>query len=317
MLPAINGSGAGTSVSVVICSYALERWGDLVDAVRSVEGQTAPPLEVIVCVDHNDLMLARVRTQLPRVVAIANGEARGLSGARNSGLAVARGDVVAFLDDDAYAEPDWLERLVAPYSDPGVLGVGGAIDPSWAGGRPAGFPAEFHWVVGCSYAGLPDDAAPVRNLIGANMSIRRSVFDEVGGFSSGIGRVGTLPTGCEETELCIRARQQIPGGEFVFEPHARVRHAVPASRATWAYFRSRCFAEGLSKAQVSAAAGSRDGLSTERAYLVRTLPAGFLRGIRDGLRGDASGLIRAAGIVSGLALTVAGYIAGRVRLSRA
>ena len=317
MLPAIQRSGAEPTVSVVVCSYALERWDDLVAAVRSVREQTLAPLELIVSVDHNDGMLARAQAAFPDAVAIANGEARGLSGARNSGLRVARGDVIAFLDDDAQAAPDWIERLIEPYSDPNVLGVGGAIDPSWTAGRPAGFPEEFGWVVGCSYAGLPAEATPVRNLIGANMSIRRSVFDAVGGFTSGIGRVGTRPVGCEETELCIRARQRIPGGEFVFEPRARVRHAVPADRATWAYFRSRCFAEGVSKAQVAAAAGARDGLSTERTYVVRTPPAGVLRGVRDALRGDASGLVRAAGIVSGLVLTAAGYLAGAVRMERA
>jgi GT2 family glycosyltransferase len=317
MLPAINRSGAEPTVSVVICSYALDRWDDLLAAVASVRAQSAPPLELIVCVDHNEPMLERVRAELPDVVAVANGEPRGLSGARNSGLALAHGEVVAFLDDDARAEADWLEWLTAPYSDPTVLGVGGSIDPSWAAGRPAGFPEEFGWVVGCSYTGLPAEPTPVRNLIGANMSIRRSVFDAVGGFTTGMGRVGTLPVGCEETELCIRARQRIPGGEFVFEPRARVRHAVPADRATWSYFRSRCFAEGISKAQVAATAGARDGLSTERTYVMRTLPAGFARGIGDAFRGDSSGLVRAAGIVSGLVLTAAGYVAGAARMGRA
>jgi hypothetical protein len=92
-----------------------------------------------------------------------------------------------------------------------------------------------------------------------------------------------------------------------------VSHAVPASRATWAYFRSRCFAEGISKAQVAALAGSRDGLSSERAYVMKALPSGFARGIRDAMRGDASGAVRSAGIVSGLVLTTAGYVAGRAR----
>jgi GT2 family glycosyltransferase len=304
-------------VSVVICSYAEERWRDLVRAVRSVEAQTRPPDEVIVCVDHNDAMLERVRAELPGAIAVANSEARGLSGARNGGVAAARGEVVAFLDDDAWAAPDWLERLLAPYADERVIGVGGSIEPSWADGRPSGFPEEFQWVVGCSYAGLPSRAAPVRNLIGANMSMRRSVFEKVGGFSSGIGRIGLMPVGCEETELCIRARQQMPGAEFVFEPRARVSHTVPSTRATWGYFRSRCFAEGISKAQVAAIAGPGDGLASERAYVLRALPGGFLRGLRDVLRGDMSGALRSIGILSGLVLTTAGYIVGTARGARA
>jgi GT2 family glycosyltransferase len=305
------------AVSVVICSYALERWEDLAAAARSVAQQTVQAAELIVCVDHNDELLDRVRADLPGAIAVANAETRGLSGARNTGVASSTGEVIAFLDDDARAAPDWLERLLAAYADDDVLGVGGAIEPDWAAGRPAGFPQEFGWVVGCSYAGLPEEPSPVRNLIGANMSIRRSVFEVVGGFSSGIGRVGTLPLGCEETELCIRARQRIPGGHFIFEPRARVTHAVPASRATWSYFRSRCYAEGVSKAQVAAIAGSRDGLSSERSYVLRALPRGFARGLRDAVRGDASGAVRSAGIVSGLVLTTAGYVAGTARGARA
>jgi GT2 family glycosyltransferase len=298
----------------VICSYSLERWDRLAGAVRSAQAQTEPPLEVIVAVDHNDALLDRVRTDLPGVRTVRNTGPRGLSGARNAGLTAARGDVIAFLDDDARAAPDWLEQLVTPYSDPQVLGVGGTIEPSWDGGRPAGFPAEFQWVVGCSYEGLPTSTEPVRNVIGANMSIRRSVTDSVGGFSSDMGRVGKLPLGCEETELCIRARQRLPGGRFVYEPRARVEHSVPASRATWSYFRARCFAEGVSKAQVAATAGARDGLSSERTYTMQTLPRGVARAFRDVLRGDSTGLGRAARIITGLALTAAGYATASARL---
>ena len=99
----------------------------------------------------------------------------------------------------------------------------------------------------------------------------------------------------------------------MFEPGARVAHAVPADRATWGYFRARCFAEGLSKARVAALAGSRDGLASERAYTLRTLPAGVGRGLADAARGDRFGLTRAAAIVGGLAVTTAGYVVGSVR----
>jgi hypothetical protein len=266
-----------------------------------------------VAVDHNPLLLERARRGLPGVTVVENHEARGLSGARNSAIARARGDVVAFLDDDAAAEPEWLERLSARYGDPRVLGVGGAVDPRWLDGRPAGFPREFQWVVGCSYEGLPTAPTAVRNLIGANMSLRRDVFERVGGFRSGIGRVGLLPVGCEETELCIRASQRAPGAVFIYEPQARVVHSVPAARATWSYFCRRCFAEGLSKAQVSGWTGRGAALASERSYARRTLPAGVRRGVSDALRGDASGLVRAAAIVSGLVITSAGYAVGEAR----
>jgi glycosyltransferase involved in cell wall biosynthesis len=301
------------ATSVVICAYTEERWDELVAAVASAHAQTVPAREVIVVADHNDALLERARRELPGTMVVANVRQQGLSGARNSGVALASGEVVAFLDDDAAAAPDWIERLTAPFADAGVLGVGGAIEPRWLEGRPRAFPAEFQWVVGCSYEGMPDTPARVRNVIGANMAIRRDVFGRVGGFRTDIGRVGKRPLGCEETELCIRAAQNMPGGVFLYEPRARVSHAVPGARTTWRYFRSRCFSEGLSKARVAALAGAGDGLSSERTYATRTLPAGVRRGLGDARRGDPAGLARASAIVAGLAMTAAGYVAGTAR----
>ena len=150
--------------------------------------------------------------------------------------------------------------------------------PAWAAGSslrgptpgPPGSREEFDWVVGCSYRGLPTGCAPVRNLIGANMSFRRSVLAEVGGFRSELGRIGTRPLGCEETELCLRIGRRFPDRVILHEPRARVLHQVPADRASWRYFTARCYSEGLSKATVARLAGAR-GLSSERSYTLRVL----------------------------------------------
>ena len=300
------------TVSVIICAYTEARWHDLVEAIASLRRQDYTPAQVIVVVDHNPLLLDRARAEFPGVTVIENTGPPGLSGARNSGLAAADGDIVAFMDEDAAAEPSWLQELAAVYADPNVLGAGGAIVPQWQSGRPGWFPEEFDWVVGCTYRGMPKTQAPVRNLIGCNMSLRREVFAEVGGFRPGIGRVGTLPVGCEETELCIRVRQRWPQGELVYVPTAVVRHRVPQGRATWGYFRSRCYAEGISKALVTQFVGAQDGLSSERAYTLRTLPAGMLAGLGSALRGQADGLGRAAAIAGGFTLTALGYGRGVV-----
>jgi GT2 family glycosyltransferase len=301
------------SVSVVVCTYTERRWDDLVASVRSASTQAVPPLEVIVVTDHQPALLERVRRELPEAVAVANEERPGLSGARNSGVRAARGEVVAFLDDDAVAAPGWLAHLLGPYADPAVFGVGGSIDPRFPGNRPRSLPAEFDWVVGCTYRGLPTSRAPVRNLIGANMSFRRSVFERIGGFHNDIGRIGSRPLGCEETEFCIRARQA-GAGELVLEPAARVRHRVPSERTTWRYFGARCWAEGLSKAIVARRAGRADGLASERSYTLRTLPRGIAAGLADAaLRRDPSGLLRASAIAAGLAITSAGYVFGTAR----
>lgn len=305
-----TGASPKLTYSVVVCAYTEHRFEALRAAVESVESQSPAPEETILVIDHNDALLERARATFPSAVVLANAEERGLSGARNTGLALATGDVVAFLDDDAVAAPDWSRRLLEAYGDPSVIGTGGLAVPNWQSDTPGWLPPEFLWTVGCSYRGLPTEAAPIRNPIGANMSFRREVFDRVGGFRRGIGRVGRTPRGCEETEFSIRARQQRPDGVIMHIPKARVEHLVTPERVTWGYFWRRCWSEGLSKALVSGGVGSQDALASEWSYTLKTLPLGILRGVAAALRGDRDGFRRAAAIVAGLAITTAGYVWG-------
>lgn len=297
--------------AVVICCYTEQRWDDTLRAVRSVQAQQPPPHELIVIVDHNPELQARLAAALPGVVVAANRNEQGLSGARNTGVELASADVVVFLDDDAAARPGWLSGLAGHYNDRNVLGVGGGIEPEWTDGRPRWFPPEFDWVVGCDYTG--QRTGVVRNLIGANASFRRELFDD-GGFTSGIGRSANVrrPVGGEETEFCIRSAQARPGGFFVHDGDAEVIHRVAAERQTFAYFRNRCYSEGLSKALVTRSVGTDDGLASEWTYTTVTLPLGVLRGIGRTLRGDGSGLLSAAAIVIGFTYTTAGYVVGAV-----
>jgi glycosyltransferase involved in cell wall biosynthesis len=302
------------SFSVVICAYSDDRWLDLERAVASVHAQTRPALETVVVVDHNPVLLARARSELVGVRSVPNGGDHGLSAARNSGVDAACGDVVAFLDDDASAADEWLERLAACYTDDDVLGVGGSIEPHWPRARPAWFPPEFDWVVGCTYRGMPSSLTPVRNMIGANMSFRREGLAALAGFRSGIGRIGTRPVGCEETELCIRALQRWPHRRFLYEPQARVAHRVDVTRTGWRYFIRRCYAEGRSKAQVARLRGAHDALATERAYTLRVLPLGAVDALHEAVRRRRPAqALAAAAIVGGLTATTAGYAAEHVR----
>ena len=298
------------SISVVICAYTERRWDDVLAAVRSVEEQHAGPLEVILVVDHNPSLYERLRAALPDVRVVENQGERGLSGGKNTGVALARGSVVAFLDDDAVAEPDWLRWLGAGYTDPAVMGVGGLTLPLWETGRPRWFPTEFDWVVGCTFTGRPPGV--VRNLLGGNASFRREAFEVGEGFVSRLGRStrSTRPLGCEETEFCIRVGQRRPGVTFLFEDRAVIWHRAPADRERFSYFRSRCYAEGLSKAVVTRSVGAGDGLSAERAYVARTLGRGMARELGEALHGDRAGLARAGAIAAGLLATTAGYVVG-------
>ncbi|MFD7441074.1 glycosyltransferase family 2 protein [Streptomyces sp. NPDC059909] len=308
--------------SVVICVYTEDRWEDILAAVDSVRQQSLPALETLLVVDNNPVLRERLSREFKtdgeigaEVRVLANAGPRGLSAGRNTGIAAARGEIVAFLDDDAVAERDWLRYFDEGYDDPRVVAVGGRTLPAWASGRrPAWFPEEFDWVVGCTYRGLPPGRVRVRNVLGGNASFRRTAFDAAGGFATGIGRDGDKrPLGCEETELCIRLGRALPHAVLLIDDRAVIHHKVPKARERFGYFRTRTYAEGLSKALVARSVGSAKGLESERRYTTRVLPAGVARGLRDALLGRPGGAGRAAAIVTGVATAAAGYALANVR----
>jgi glycosyltransferase involved in cell wall biosynthesis len=304
------------TISVVVCAFTRDRLEVLTESVESLRGQTLPAHEIVLVIDHAPELLEEARGLWPDLKIVENRERRGLSGARNSGVAAATGEVVAFLDDDAIADLDWLQRLAAAYADPKVLGAGGTVRPRWVEGKPGWFPPEFDWVVGCTHSGMPQELEPVRNLVGANMSFRRQPLLDVGGFSHELGRVGTLPVGCEETDLSIRVHQRWPEAEILYDPAAAVEHVVPPARGKVRYFLDRCRAEGRSKAVLSGMVGTDDGLSSERSYVRRTLPLGVLRDLAAVFKGDLSGPGRAAMIFVGLAATTTDYLRVRTGIAK-
>lgn len=315
-------------IAIVVCAYTAARWDDIVAGVAEGRRQLADsghPGEVVLVVDHSPDLYVQAQAFFvgDDVRVLENSRARGLSGARNTGITSADADVYVFLDDDAVPEPGWLAGLVAPFDDASVIITGGAAAPRWpASGRPATLPAadsdrgELDWVVGCTYAGQPRTLSPVRNVMGCSMAMRASVFAAAGLFGEDLGRVGTVPYGCEETELCIRATA-VSGGRVLFEPASMVRHRVTPQRTTWSYLWRRCYAEGISKAAVVARTTRRSGLSTETTYTTRVLPRGVGRELRALPRRGSRSAAGAAAIVSGLVVTMVGYVVGRVAVGRA
>lgn len=304
------------SASVIVCTYTEERWPQIQLALHSLARQTVAPSQIIVVVDHNAALYERLRAQYPQVEVILSKFDRGLSGARNTGVQhVADGDIVAFLDDDAWAEPGWLETLLASYQDQSVLGVGGLVLPDWSPNeQPSWLPAELLWVVGCSYRGLPEARAEIRNPVGANMSFRRSAFDRAGLFESSIGRniLSSRPLGCEETEFSIRLLGVSPNGRIIYDPRAVVHHHMELSRRTWRYFLARCYAEGCSKAMVAQLAGPSMALSSERTYIVHTIRRAVYREVWRIFRpGGRHALGRIAALTLGVSWVTVGYLRTR------
>lgn len=297
--------------SVIVCAYTERRWSQIQVALASLACQTVKPCQIVVVADHNPVLYERLKTEYPHFDVLPNRSDRGLSGARNTGVENSEGDIVAFLDDDARAEPEWLGALLAPYEDESVLGVGGRVLADWGSAdKPAWLPDEFLWVVGCSYRGLPNARAEIRNPVGANMSFRKSAFTHAGLFDSSVGRNVALegPLGCEETEFSIRLLEKSPNGRIIYEPRAVVYHHVDRSRRTLHYFLSRCYAEGCSKARVARLTGVSAALSSERHYVAHTITHAVQRELWILLRpGGKYALRRLSALVLGVLSAATGY----------
>lgn len=296
------------TVSVIICAYTEDRWSLLEDCVASVEAQTAPPIEIILCIDHNEELLRRSEQHfvwgrsagaIPLTV-VANKYDGHLGSARNTAAEIASGEVLAFLDDDATAAADWLEQLIAPYSNSCVAAVGGAPLPVFEEQRPRWFPREFDWVFGCAYSGLPSARAQLAHLIGANMSVRRSALQEISGFHS---------DNHDDMDMCLRLA--FAQYNILYEPLAVVSHFVPAARTTWRYFWRRCYFVNLGKVEAFANMQGAAHLGAELAFVGRIITRGIPAGMHQALRGDLYGLVRAGAMVAGIVLASLGHLSGR------
>lgn len=202
------------------------------------EQKIQSPDEVIIVVDEYD---SWNNMDVTKVIP-SNGT--GLSHARNVALREATGDVVVFIDDDAWAEAFWLRNLTRHFNDPEVMIAGGAVKPSRT------IPVVLSWIYGCTD---PWTARP----IGCNFAMRKGQklwFNEELGKTNGTGGVG------EETELMNRVV-----GKIVYDPNAVVSHRIPDSRMTLHYKTKRAYYEGRSKAAI------RDGKKVEMNYLLRML----------------------------------------------
>jgi glucosyl-dolichyl phosphate glucuronosyltransferase len=324
--------GNVADATVIILAYSLDRFSMDCAAVESVLGQNLPPREVMVCVDDNadrPELLTRFRARWPEQPGAAPSvtvvESRrdadtvrasaaqtdwrfhahygfrgtGISSGRTTCLELASTETVAFLDDDATADPDWLQRLLAPFADPSVVAVGGAPVPVYAKPPPRWFPSEYNWIFGCAYKGLPTSTGPALRLIGANMAVRREELRSIASLGS-----------MEDMEICHRLLALSPGNTLIYEPRAIVRHRVHEDRMTWPYFWRRCFWANRDKVAIMKGLGAAANLRADRAYVLRTLPAGVLAGVRDLLGGDLGGLQRAGAIIAGLGISAIAYLTG-------
>ena len=308
---ALAPQGQLPTISVVICAYTLRRWDMLEAAIASCLDQTTPPEELLVCIDHNPELLARCQAAAPEwcrnstvvVTVVPNSLPGRLGSARTTALHLARGEVVAFLDDDAVADPDWLRILVQPFVQDAAVAVGGAPLAVFHAPEPRWFPPQFRWVFGCAYAGLPDRKAPLAHLIGANMAARRDALVAIGGFHS---------DNHDDMDMCHRLAHRYPENPILYEPQAVVYHNVTSDRLSWQYFWHRCFFVNRGKVQALRGMEDAANLTAEVGFVLGSARGVVVEAVRRTRKGDPFGAIQLLVFVVGVVLAGAGHLSGRL-----
>ncbi len=209
-------------VSVIIIT--LDRPDYLRRCLECLRAQTEMPMEIIVVDASKQTATATMlQERFPQVVYLRNEQGYGnMPMSRNIGLRSAKGEVIAYLDDDAYAEPQWLEEIVAAYADEHVGAVGGRAKNGQPGesSRGANEIGKIlpNGLITQNFGADPGTIVEVDIVLGCNMSFRRDVLARLGGFRENY----TATCNCEETDMCSRVKKL--GFSISFNPKACVEH---------------------------------------------------------------------------------------------
>ncbi|MEO1441444.1 MAG: glycosyltransferase [Chloroflexota bacterium] len=251
-MTACSGDTSSVQVSVVVCTY--RRPATLKRTLRSLLNQSLPAncYEIIV-VDNNSgdetaALVSEIATGSQTLIHYAVEPQPGLSHARNHGVQLARAALIAFIDDDAEADRYWLAALLHAYdAHADVWAVGGPVSGVWAVPRPEWVSDDLLRSLSLvEWGDAPRLLTWPERMIGANMSFRREVFEQIGGFNTRLGRRVDMLLSNEDTEL--QQRIHAHGKAVFYTPAARVWHHVDAVRLNWRYFVQRSFGHGQSLA---------------------------------------------------------------------
>jgi glycosyltransferase involved in cell wall biosynthesis len=263
-------------ISAIICTH--NRSGCLAQAIQSVAQQTLAhdDYEIIVVdnasTDETKDVVTRLMSEVSNLRYVQESNP-GLSRARNRGLKEACAPIVAFLDDDASANNEWLAVILEAFStEPCPACVGGPVEPCWEIPKPNWFPESL---VGCHYLSFGHEPRwcrfPSEHPIGCNMAFLKNRVDKLGGFNVLLNKYN------DETELMQRIAEA--GGGIFYHPRASVRHLVAKERLTLGWQMRRYYEEGMSRALAATCqnGSARNGRISE---LGKNLALTALRGAR-------------------------------------
>jgi glycosyltransferase involved in cell wall biosynthesis len=248
-------------VSIITTVYTPERLKDIKELLDSLNAQSYKNTETLIVAERSVELADSIKKYIAdkgyaNMRVLFNEGEWGSYPSRNLAIGEAKGDIIAFVDDDALPFPNWVEQTVKVYNeDSSIIGVTGPILPLWQDkSMSKWFPRELYWMFSCTYRKFTE-RTEVRNGFCTNLSFRREAFDSCGLFKSslvgeGWGKSDWQQPAAQETELCLRVKRGT-GKRIVYDPNVRVRHKVYSYRLSSGFLARRAYWEGYAKAMLN------------------------------------------------------------------
>jgi glycosyltransferase involved in cell wall biosynthesis len=264
-------------ISVILCTF--NRCRLLPAALESVATSKMPDEMVweVLVVDNNSTDQTRevveaFSRKYPKRFRYLFEPRPGKSYALNAGIAAAKGDALAFMDDDVTVAPEWLWNLITPLGEGAHAGTGGRVVPRWATDPPAWLAPEG-WAIAGPLVSF-DRGDQGHNLeespVGTNMAFPRRAFEQYGGFRVDLGPSPHNEIRNEDSEF---ARRLLRAGELLYYvPSAVVYHPVTEDRLSKSYFLTWWFDKGRSDIRES-------GIPRDTGWKIRGIPLAMIRRI--------------------------------------
>ncbi len=174
--------------------------------------------------------------------------AAGLAHARNRGLNEARGEFIAYIDDDVILPNSWVEELFGIIrNNPGLSGAGGPLYPFYTTAKPAWFKDEYGFQMARASDFILERG---QAFIGANMVWRKDILMAINGFNTDLGMKGSDLGLGEETEAYLKAWETVPDAKFYYSVRLAIKHWMPGNKMSVSYRLRRTFGAGLVTAQL-------------------------------------------------------------------
>lgn len=227
------------NISVVILTHNRDK--DCAEAIESCLNQGLKPLEIIVVDDQSSIPFEYYRLEnYPKIEIIRTETELGSAAARNLGIKQAKGNIVAFIDDDCIANHDWIKTIRQVFEETNADIAGGRVLPIYSSSLPEWWNDKFDVFI--SVHSSPQELHP--NFFLCNMAVRKRLFSKLGYFNEKLGRKGGLLISNEETEFIDRAAEN--GGNIVFSEKMKVWHKANPSRMSMVFLFKRAWFQGVS-----------------------------------------------------------------------